>query len=104
MSEDYLDVYKFIENIKDDIIKEVKINDYNATVDIDNCIVGIVENYLAKVDYLRDIGIIKELEINTYIYTEFKLNKDELIDNFLNKLAKEYLTNYLIDAYDINLL
>jgi len=104
MSEDYLDAHKFIEEIKDDIIKEVKINNYNSTVDIDNCIIGIIEQKLLEKDYLRDISIIKELEKDTYIYREFKFNKDEPIDNFLNKLAKEYLTNYLIDAYDINLL
>jgi len=102
MNNEYIDVPKFINHLKDIIVDIVKKNKYKTNIEIDNCIIEVVTKELKEIDYLRDLSIIRELQIDTYLFNTYELHKDEDIETFLNRIAKEYLIEYLIDEYDID--
>ncbi|MDD4407394.1 MAG: hypothetical protein PHF30_05105 [Bacilli bacterium] len=102
MNKDNFDIYNFLKDIKEEIAEEVKENSYKTSEEIDNCIINIVDCYLTYYDYIRDVTIIYEFETKIFEYNICKLEQNEGIASFLNRLAKDVLTQYLINEYDIN--
>lgn len=102
MNEEYFNIHNFLKDIKDEIAEEVKDNNYTLRDEIDNCIGNIVENYLTYYNYIRDVTIINEFETEIFQFNEYKLEENEGISSFLNRLARDVLTQYLINIYDIN--
>ena len=99
MSIEFKNLYVFIEDLKKIIDEEIKENNYIKLSDINNTIIDTIENKLIYYDYIRDVEIINYLETEVCISHLFKIEENEGIANFLNRMAKYILEEHFMDLY-----
>ena len=99
MSEEYKNLYIFLDNLEKQINKEIKENNLKKMSNICEYIENIINNKLVYFDYIRDVEIVNEFETEVCISNLFKIEENEGIASFLNRVAKFVLFEHFTDKY-----
>ena len=99
MSKEKISLYEFMNNLEKQISKGIKQNNLKDKYSIYNHIKNVVDDKLVYWDYLRDTEIINKFKTKICTDEIYRIEKDENIADFLNKMAKYILIEYLSEKY-----